>query len=81
METIKARVKDFLASVIHNEIDDDENIFDQGAINSLFAMQLVIFLEEEFNVQIDTDDLDFGNFKTVNTIVDLVERKTVMKAG
>jgi acyl carrier protein len=46
-------------------------------VNSLFAMQLVLFVEKEFDIAIDGSDMNFDNFKTVNAIAEIVERKTV----
>ena len=56
-------------------IEDDENIFESGFVDSSFAMQLVAFVEEEFKITITDDDLDLANFSTINQIVQFVERK------
>lgn len=77
MEAIKAKVRVFLSRFFRkHELQDDEDIFALGFVNSLFAMQLVMFLEKEFGVRVDNKDLDFDNFKTVNAIADLVQRKS-----
>ncbi|GGA37496.1 hypothetical protein GCM10007416_08020 [Kroppenstedtia guangzhouensis] len=57
------------------EFTDDDNIFEKGFVNSLFAMQLLTFIETEFNITVDNDDLDIVNFSTVNNMVRLVEKK------
>jgi len=54
---------------------DDEDIFALGFGNSLFAMQLVDFLEREYGIEIDSEDLELKNFQTVRAIGDLVNRK------
>lgn len=46
-----------------------------GFVNSLFAMKLVTFLEQNFGFQLDNEDLDIANFSTVNRIVSLIEKK------
>ena len=77
MDNIKTKVKGFLTRFFRNhEVNDDENIFDLGFVNSLFAMQLVMFLEKEFDIKIDNKDLDLNNFKTINAIANLVIRKS-----
>ena len=58
-------------------IEDDENIFESGFVDSSFAMQLIAFVEEEFKITITDDDLDLANFSTINQIVQFVERKRV----
>lgn len=74
---IKQQLRTFLARFMHNrELLDDEDIFALGILNSLFAMQLVTFVEKEFSIKVEDEDLDVDNFKSVNAIANLVERKT-----
>ncbi|GAA0709979.1 hypothetical protein GCM10008904_21280 [Paraclostridium ghonii] len=73
---IKSKVKAFLSRFFRNyDIQDDEDIFSLGFVNSLFAMQLVLFLEKEFDIKIENTDIDLENFKTINSIIDLIEKK------
>ena len=77
MEEAKAKVRTFLARFFRkHELRDDEDIFALGFVNSLFAMQLVMFLEKEFAVKVDNKDLDFDNFRSINAIIGLIERKS-----
>lgn len=77
MENIKESTRNFLAKNFKNyDLKDDEDIFSLGFVNSLFAMQLVMFIEKEFKVTVDNEDLDLKNFKSINSIAELVERKT-----
>ena len=39
-------------------------------------MQLVLFVEQEFDFEVSSDDLDIANFRTVNAIAALVERNS-----
>lgn len=73
---IKEKVRKFMDRFFRNqEITDDENIFEKNFINSLFAMQLVLFIEKEFGVEISNDDLDLEKFKSINSICELIESK------
>jgi methoxymalonate biosynthesis acyl carrier protein len=45
-------------------------------VNSMFAMQLVLFVEQEFNISVENEDLELDNFRTINAITNLVERKS-----
>jgi len=44
-------------------------------VNSLFAVQLMTFLEKIFVVEIGMDDLDIENFKSINATTAFVMRK------
>jgi len=79
MDEIKAKIKGFLLQFFRNyELQEDEDIFALGFVNSMFAMQLVLFVEQEFQITIGNEDLDVENFRTVNAIAQLVDRKTAI---
>jgi len=56
-------------------IDDDDNIFESGFVDSSVAMQLVVFVEGEFNIQVTDEDLDLVNFSTINRLVQFINKK------
>jgi methoxymalonate biosynthesis acyl carrier protein len=56
------------------EITESEDIFSLGYINSLFAMELVMFVEKTFAVTIPNDELRIDNFRTTRTMTELVTR-------
>ncbi|MEV4313145.1 phosphopantetheine-binding protein [Actinocrispum sp. NPDC049592] len=70
----KTRIRSFLGTRLPGDLTDDEDIFEAGLVNSLFAMQLVLFVEQEFAIQVGNDDLERDNFRSVNSIAGLVER-------
>lgn len=55
-------------------IEDREDIFELGFVNSLFAMELVMFIEKEFRTQIPNEEMDLKNFRTIDAMVSLVDR-------
>ncbi|MCU4749815.1 MULTISPECIES: acyl carrier protein [unclassified Streptomyces] len=56
------------------ELDDDVDIFTLGFVNSLFAMELVMFLEKEFALRIPNEDMSLDNFRTVAAMTALIGR-------
>ncbi len=56
-------------------LGDDDDIFTLGFVDSIFAIQLVCFIEETFNIKVGDADLDIDNFSSVNRIVAFVNRK------
>lgn len=72
----KAKIKEFLARFFQNyDLQDDEDIFALGFVNSLFAMQLVLFVEQVFRISIENEDLDLDNFRSINALTNLIKRK------
>lgn len=76
MDDIKQRIKTFLEPNFGGrELKDQDDIFSLGYVNSLFAIQLVIFIEREFLLTIGSDDLEFDNFRTISGMAGLVASK------
>jgi methoxymalonate biosynthesis acyl carrier protein len=79
MNEINTQIKAFLSRFFGNhDLQADEDIFALGFVNSMFAMQLVLFIEQEFKITIENEDLEFDNFRTINSIANLIERKTAI---
>ncbi len=73
------RIRDFIRQEVLFEEDgaslrDDTPLLD-GAMDSLGLMQLVAFLEEEFGIEIDDEDVTADHFRTVADIERLVGQK------
>ena len=57
------------------ELSDDEDLVDAGYVNSLFAIQLVLFVERQFHISVQDGDLDLANFRSISAIREFVHRK------
>lgn len=79
---IKTSIRAFLARFFQNvNLEDDQDIFALGFVNSLFAMQMVLFVEKEFGFTVEDDDLNMDNFRSINAIAGLIERKTAAETA
>ncbi|MBF0423947.1 MAG: acyl carrier protein, partial [Magnetococcales bacterium] len=56
-------------------VDPDLDLFASGMVNSLFAMQLVLFVEKEYGIKVENEDLNYENFKSLHAIVDFIDKK------
>lgn len=56
-------------------LDDKLDIFDSGLVTSLFAIELMTFLEQQFAIKVTMNDLDMANFNSVDHITQFVEQK------
>ncbi|MDR3299545.1 MAG: phosphopantetheine-binding protein [Candidatus Accumulibacter sp.] len=75
-DAMKSRIREFVLSYVKDdELEDDENMFELGYANSLFAMQLVLFVEKEFAISVPREDLKLSNFQSINAIAALVEAR------
>ncbi|WP_405162764.1 acyl carrier protein [Nocardia sp. NBC_01499] len=64
----------FLAKKTKTSWEVDRELFVVGGLSSLFAMELVVHLEQTFGVAIGGPDLKLDNFRTVRAMVALVAR-------
>ena len=82
MDDRKDKIKAFLSKWVRNhDLKGDEDIFALGFINSLAALQLVQFLEKEFGIAIEDEDLELDNFRTLDNMDALLERKLTSRVG
>jgi methoxymalonate biosynthesis acyl carrier protein len=57
----------------------DRDLFATGGLSSLFAMELVVYLEKSFDVVIMGTDLRLDNFRTVAAMTALVRRLQALR--
>jgi acyl carrier protein len=76
MQDYRDKVRNFIThSTRTQELGDSDDIFALGIVNSMFALQLVLFVENEFKMAVETKDLDLANFRSVDSIAEFVQRK------
>ncbi|MEV7141501.1 acyl carrier protein [Streptomyces tauricus] len=69
-------LRSFLASALPGvDLDIHDDYFEQGNANSLFALELVTFVEREFSVVVEVEDLDLDNFRTLARTAEFVRTK------
>jgi acyl carrier protein len=79
---VAEKVREFIQANLISFSDDltladDDNFFELGFVDSPFAMQLVCFVEDEFNICVTDEDLDLINFSTIESIIQFVKRKSL----
>ncbi len=75
-EAIIPKLNQFVGQYVNiKEITTDLDLFASGRVNSLFAMQLVLFVEKEFGFKVENEDLDYENFKSIDAILGFIQRK------
>jgi acyl carrier protein len=71
----RGQLVDFLSKFLRtSDIAPDTDLFAEGHVNSMFALQLVQFVERLFGIKVADEDLDIENFRTIEAILALVDR-------
>lgn len=56
------------------EIDETQDLVDDGIVDSLVLVELLFFLEQRFGVRVDVSTLELNNFRTLPAICALVHQ-------
>lgn len=70
---IKEIVKETLKLNVNKEINDNDDLINLG-LDSLKAIEIVVSIEEKFQIEIDDEDLLVDNFASINCIENLIEK-------
>jgi methoxymalonate biosynthesis acyl carrier protein len=73
-EAIEQALLGFLAEQVKAPVQPDQDLFGSGLVSSMFAMQLVVHLEERYDIAIVGPELKLDNFRTVQAMTGLVLR-------
>ena len=75
-QTVSNKIRNFILEAIRiPDLKDGDNLFETGIVNSLFAVQMMTYLEKTFGIQVTTDDLLIENFESIDSATSFVLRK------
>lgn len=58
------------------EYDDDASLLEEGIVDSVGVLELVLFLEETFGLTVNDKDLAPDNFDSINNLANYIRRKS-----
>jgi acyl carrier protein len=78
--TIEEQIKEYISrNLLYSNngfpCSDDESLLDQGIIDSIGIMQLVLFTEENFNLTVADWEITPMNFDSVSRLAGYVRNK------
>ena len=65
LDNIKNKIKQHFNN---DDIKDDENLFLASFIDSFGLIELVVYIEKEFSIDINYEDLNEDNFSSIDSI-------------
>lgn len=79
MEEIKDRVKRCVSIVCRNDMDDssisdDITLTDDLGFDSIMMIELIVELEDEFEIEIDEDDITLDEINDISSLIELVQK-------
>lgn len=70
---IRKLLIDLNFSAAARSVKDEDDLFDNGALDSLTLIQFVLALEEEFKIQLLNSDISYDNFKSFSHLVKMLQ--------
>ena len=70
---IKYYINRFIESTAEYAPRDDENLLEMGILDSMGVAELLAYIEKQFDVAINLEDITLENFSTINAISLLIE--------
>jgi acyl carrier protein len=76
--TIEDRIRRFVIDDLHapSQLTVDDHLIERGVLDSLGIMHLVSFVESEYGVRVEDEDLTPDNFATIGDLANLVRSKS-----
>jgi acyl carrier protein len=68
-------VETFLFSDGGFNLDDDASFLDEGIIDSMGVLELIMFTEESFNIVVEDEEIKPENFDSVNNLYQYIQQK------
>jgi len=66
----------FLFSDDGYQLSDDASFLEEGIVDSTGVLELVMFVEETFNVRVEDEEIVPDNFDSVSQLAAYIRRKT-----
>jgi acyl carrier protein len=70
-------INNFMMGRNPEELTDSDSLLNKGIIDSTGVLELVGFLEEKFNIQVEDEELIPENLDSVNNLVNYIQKKAI----
>ena len=68
-------LENFLFTDDQSELNNEDSFMDKGIIDSTGILELIFFMEEEFSIKVEAEEMIPDNLDSVNKIVSFVNKK------
>ncbi|UCD63452.1 MAG: acyl carrier protein [Candidatus Zixiibacteriota bacterium] len=78
-DTTRKKLKDFIVATFmvgDENLSDSESFMQSGIIDSTGVLELASFVEQEFSITIEDDEMTPSNLDSIDNLVNFVSRKT-----
>ncbi|MDX2503274.1 MAG: phosphopantetheine-binding protein [Gammaproteobacteria bacterium] len=69
-------LENFLFTDDQSELNNEDSFMDQGIIDSTAILELLFFLEEEFSIKVEAEEMIPDNLDSINKVTRFIESKS-----
>ena len=78
---IRQQIRQFIAENFlfvddGHDLDDTASLMDEGIVDSMGILELILFIEETFHISVDDDEIEPDNLDSVDNLYNYITRKT-----
>ena len=78
-ESIRSRIRDFVFQQFplaqRNALGDTDSLVERGVLDSMGVLELVTFVESEFDLVLEDDEVASDNFDSIHSLATFVEAR------
>jgi len=82
MENKRTKIKNYIIENFlfgdEEGLEDNTSFLDAGIVDSTGILELVDFLDDEFNIKIADDEILPENLDSINNIINFLDKKSVV---
>ena len=68
-------VENFLFGQVDNGLQDSDSLLERGIIDSTGVLEIVSFLEENYEIQVEDEELIPENLDSINNVIEYISKK------
>lgn len=72
------QLREFISEITFKDMDqitEETLLFEEGIFDSLGFLSLISFINEEFGIEVENDELNEENFATIRSVVSFISQK------
>ena len=71
-EVVYGRLRSFISQRVTYAVADNDSLIETGQFDSIGILELVAFIEKEFGVRFEDEDISSENFASIQSVAGLV---------
>lgn len=75
VETELELSRGFIREHLGPDVPDDSDLFESGLASSLFAVQIVMWIERTFEISVQSHEMNIENFQSIAAVAEFVRQR------